>query len=25
LGLRKLWAIDVQRCILCTDSKVVAG
>jgi ribonuclease HI len=25
LGLHKLWAIGVQRCILHTDSKVVAG
>jgi ribonuclease HI len=25
LGLRKLWVIGVQRCILHTDSKVVAG
>jgi ribonuclease HI len=25
LGLRKLRAIGVQRCTLCTDSKVVAG
>ncbi len=25
LGLHKLRAIGVQRCILCTDSKVVAG
>jgi ribonuclease HI len=25
LGLQKLRAISVQRCILCTDSKVVAG
>jgi ribonuclease HI len=25
LGLCKLWAIGVQRCILHTDSKVVAG
>jgi hypothetical protein len=25
LGLRKLRAIGVQRCILCIDSKVVAG
>jgi ribonuclease HI len=25
LGLQKLKAIGVQRCILCTDSKVVAG
>jgi ribonuclease HI len=25
LGLRKLWAIGVQRCTLRTDSKVVAG
>jgi ribonuclease HI len=24
-SLRKLWAIDVQRCILHTDSKVVVG
>jgi ribonuclease HI len=25
LGLRKLRAIGVQKCILCTDSKVVVG
>jgi hypothetical protein len=25
LGLQKLWAIGIQRCILCTDSKVVIG
>jgi hypothetical protein len=25
LGLRKLWAIGVQRCILHTDSKIVTG